>query len=45
MIKVIVKFKDGTEDQWSTTLNYAVHLTGQLMIDDSVESVTLSQHK
>lgn len=44
MIKVIVTFKDGQTDQWSTTLDYAMHLSGQLLIDGTVESVTLAQH-
>lgn len=43
MIKVTVTFKDGTVDQWSTTLDYAVHLTGQLLIDPDVANVKLDR--
>lgn len=44
MIKVIVTFKDGEVDQWSTTLDYALHLSGQLLIDPLIKTVELSQH-
>jgi hypothetical protein len=44
MITVTVTFKDGSVDNWSTTLDYAVHLTGQLLIDPDIVDVRLSRH-
>lgn len=45
MIKVIVTFKDGTKDSWSTTLDYAVHLIGQLLIDPDIVDVRLARQE
>lgn len=44
MIKVTVTFTDGTVDVTSTTLDYALHVAGQLLIDPDVESVRMERH-
>lgn len=45
MIKVTVTFIEGTVDEWSTTLDYAIHLVGQLLIDPDVADVKLARHE
>jgi hypothetical protein len=45
MIKVTTTFKDGTVETVSTTLDYALHTAGSLLIDPDVASVTMERHE
>lgn len=45
MIRVVTTFKNGEVETVSTTLDYAVHLIGQLLIDPDVADVKLSRHE
>ena len=44
MIMVIVTYKDGEVCEYSHTLNYTIHLLGQLLIDPAVDHVVTRQH-
>lgn len=44
MIKTTVTFKDGTTETWLTTLDYALHTAGSLLIDPSVAGVSMEYH-
>lgn len=41
MIRLVTVFKDGSIETVSTTLDYAIHLAGQLLIDPTVAVVNL----
>lgn len=45
MIKLVTTFTDGQVEILSTTLDYALHTAGSLLIDPSVASVRMERHE